>query len=74
MRFSGSVLILASAIGLTGCIVETPHRPPPAPPPLGYGRPAPPPADYDRRYPPPPADYDRRYPPPDYDRRPPPGY
>jgi hypothetical protein len=65
MRFPGSVFILASAIGLTGCIIETPpRRPPPPPPPLEYGRPSPPP----------PRDYDRRYPPPDYDHRPPPGY
>ncbi|WP_428537924.1 hypothetical protein [Rhodopila sp.] len=64
MRFPGFVLILASAIGLTGCVFEGPPRRPPPPPVVEYGRPPPPP----------PRDYDRRYPPPDYDRRPPPGY
>jgi hypothetical protein len=52
MRFLNTALILLSAIGLTGCIVEQPQRRPPPPPPLDYGRPPPPPADYGR--PPPP--------------------
>jgi hypothetical protein len=53
MRFAGSALILASALGLTGCIIETPSPRPPPPPPLDYGRPPPP--SYER--PPPPPDY-----------------
>jgi hypothetical protein len=62
MRFLGTTLILVSAIGLTGCIVEAPPRRPPAPPALDYGRPPPPPADYGRP------------PPPDYPAPPPRGY
>jgi hypothetical protein len=65
MRFLSASLILMSAIGLTGCIVEPPPRRPPPPPPL----------DYDRRPPPPPVDYDHRPPPPpDYPGPPPRGY
>jgi hypothetical protein len=59
MRFPGFAVVLISAIGLTGCIVEPPPRRPPPPPPLEYGRPPPP--DYRG---PPPSDY--RPPPPDY--------
>jgi hypothetical protein len=59
MRFLSTAVILMSAIGLTGCIVETPVNRPPPPPPLDYGRPPPPP----------PPDYGRPPPPPD---RPPP--
>jgi hypothetical protein len=62
MRLPGSALLIVSALGLSGCIVETPPRRPPPPPPL----------EYDRRPPPPPVDYDRRPPPPDYYPGPPP--
>jgi hypothetical protein len=72
MRFPGSALILLSAIGLTGCIIETPPRRPPPPPPIEYGRPPPPPVEYGR--PPPPVDYDRRPPPPAYEGPPPRAY
>ncbi len=52
MRRLKTTVILVSAIGLTGCVVEAPvHRPPP-PPRLEYERPPPPPVDYGR--PPPP--------------------
>jgi hypothetical protein len=72
MRFAASGFILASAIGLTGCIIESPqHRPPPPPPPLDYGRPPPPPVEYGR--PPPPGAYGRP-PPPDYPGPPPRAY
>ncbi|HEX4365611.1 MAG TPA: hypothetical protein VH023_02215 [Rhodopila sp.] len=51
MRSLNTAIILVAAIGLAGCVVETPvhHRPPP-PPPIDYGRPPPPP---DRPGPPP---------------------
>ena len=42
MRVPPLVLLLIPAIGLTGCIVESPPRRPPPPP------------EYDRRPPPPP--------------------
>ena len=58
MRVAAFALVMLPAIGLTGCIVEEPRRPPP------------PPYDYDRRPPPPAYDYDRR-PPPDYPGPPP---
>ncbi len=57
MRFTAFGLFVLSAIGLTGCIIEAPRRPPPE-------------YDYDRRPPPPQYDYDRR-PPPDYPGPPP---
>lgn len=62
MRFLSTTLILVSAIGLAGCIIEPPPRRPPPPPPLDYGRPPPPPAEYGRP------------PPPDYPAPPPRGY
>jgi hypothetical protein len=54
MRLARSALLLMVAIGLTGCIVEQPRRPPPPPeygrppppPPPGYGRPPRPPPGY----------------------------
>lgn len=46
MRAFSSVLILTSAIALTGCVVATPERRPP--PPVEYGR-SPPPPEYDHR-------------------------
>jgi len=61
MRFLSTAVILISAIGLAGCIVETPVNRPPPPPPLDYGRPPPPPPPGDYGQPPPPPD---RPPPP----------
>lgn len=69
MRFLTPILLLASVVALSGCIVESHDRPPPPRaehehehgPPPGYEH-APPPPGYDRG--PPSADYGRR--PPSY--------